>query len=129
MENETEFEDIVVADKLFNKIRRMDQLQIDLLVIAIPSLMIIIAEISLFSGMTKFTIWTYLILLIIVTLSTMIFNDKNRQHIIYAFILLPLLRILNLSMPVFFEMTLHSYAFIYATLAIPIYILVKDQVL
>ncbi|KGK98131.1 CAAX protease [Methanococcoides methylutens] len=127
METETEVKAIVVEDKLLNKIRRMDQLQIDLLVIAIPSLMIIIAEMSLFSGMTKFTIWTHLILLTMLTLSTMIFNDKNRQHIAYAFILLSLLRILNLSMPVFFEMTLHSYVFIYATLAIPIYILVKDQ--
>ncbi|WP_135605985.1 CPBP family intramembrane glutamic endopeptidase [Methanococcoides sp. NM1] len=124
---ETGTEDVVVENDLFNKIGRMDQFKIDLLVIAIPSLMIIIAEMSLFAGMTKFTLWTHFILLIILTLSTMIFNDKNKQHILHAFILLSLLRILSLLMPVFFEMTLYSYVFIYAPLAIPIYILVKDQ--
>lgn len=124
---ETGTEDVVMENDLFNKIRRMDQFKIDLLVIAIPSLMIIIAEMSLFAGMTKFTLWTHFILLIILTLSTMIFNDKNKQHILHAFILLSLLRILSLLMPVFFEMTLYSYVFIYAPLAIPIYILVKDQ--
>ncbi|SES64652.1 hypothetical protein SAMN04488587_0305 [Methanococcoides vulcani] len=127
METGTEAEDIIVKNDLFYKIRTMNQSQIDLLAIAIPSLMIIIAEMSLFAGRTKFAIWTHLILLIILTLSTMIFDDRNKQHILRAFILLSLLRILNLSMPVFFEMTLYSYAFIYAPLAIPIYVLVKDQ--
>ncbi|WP_445474795.1 lysostaphin resistance A-like protein [Methanococcoides methylutens] len=126
---ETEAEDIVVENDLFNKIRRMDQFQADLLTIAIPALMIIIAEMSLFAGMTTFAMYTHLILLIVLTLSTMIFNDKNKQRIIYAFILLSLLRILNLSMPMFFETTLYSYILIYAPLAIPLYVLVKDQAL
>ncbi|WP_135609516.1 CPBP family intramembrane glutamic endopeptidase [Methanococcoides sp. AM1] len=124
---ETEAEDFVVENEIFSKIRRADQFQIDLLVIAIPSIMIIIAEMSFFTGMTKFTLWTHLVLLITLTFSTMIFNDKNKQHILSAFILLSLLRIVNLSMPVFFEMTLHSYILIYAPLAIPIYIFVKNQ--
>ncbi|UGV40042.1 CPBP family intramembrane metalloprotease [Methanococcoides orientis] len=127
METGTEVGDIVVENDFFSKIRGIDQSRIDLLAIAIPSLMIIIAEMSLFAGRTKLAMWMHLILLIFLTLSTMVFEDRNRKHILRAFILLSLLRILNLSMPVFFEMTLYSYAFIYAPLIISTYVVVKDQ--
>ncbi|MEL4305593.1 CPBP family intramembrane glutamic endopeptidase [Methanococcoides sp. LMO-2] len=127
MDNEAEFEDIVVENGFFDKMETLDKIQIDLLVVAIPSVMVIIAEMLLFAGLTKFTIWTHLILLITLTFSTMIFNDRKQQHIIYAFILLSLLRILNLSMPVFFEIPLYSFVFNYIPLTIPIYVLVKDQ--
>ncbi|AKB85886.1 CPBP family intramembrane glutamic endopeptidase [Methanococcoides methylutens] len=127
MDNEAEFEDIVVENGFFDKMETLDKFQIDLFVVAIPSVMVIIAEMLLFAGMTKFTIWTHLTLLITLIFSTMIFNDRKQQHIIYAFILLSLLRILNLSMPVFFEIPLYSFVFSYAPLVIPIYILVKDQ--
>ena len=127
MDDETEFEDFIVENGFFDKMETLDKFQIDILVVAIPSVMVIIAEMLLFAGMTKFTVWTHLILLITLTFSTMIFNDRKQQHIIYAFILLSLLRILNLSMPVFFETTLYSFVFSYVPLTIPIYVLVKDQ--
>ena len=127
MGGETEVENIVMTNNFFSKTKGMEQSRIDLLAIVIPSLMIIIAEMSLFAGRTKLSIGVHLILLIILTLFTIIFEDRNRQHVLRAFILLSLLRILNLSMPVFFEMTLYSYAFIYAPLIISIYVFVKDQ--
>lgn len=127
METGTEVEDVVMENDFFSKIRGIDQFRIDLLAIAIPSLMIIIAEMSLFAGRAKLAMWMHLIMLIFLTLSTMTFEDRNRKHILRAFILLSLLRVLNLSMPVFFEMTLYSYAFIYAPLIISIYVVVKDQ--
>ncbi|MEI6104775.1 MAG: CPBP family intramembrane glutamic endopeptidase [Methanothrix sp.] len=40
--------------------------------------------------------------------------------------LLPLFRLLNVAMPVFFDLTLYSYSMVYAPMYIPIYFLVKD---
>jgi membrane protease YdiL (CAAX protease family) len=39
---------------------------------------------------------------------------------------LPLFRLLNVAMPVFFDLTLYSYSMVYAPMYIPIYFLVKD---
>ncbi|WP_440953432.1 lysostaphin resistance A-like protein [Methanococcoides sp. FTZ1] len=127
METETEVEDIVVENGFFDKKETLNKFQIDLLVVAIPSVIVIIGEMLLFAGLTKLTLWTHLTLLITLTFSTIIFNDRKQQHIIYAFILLSLLRILNMSMPVFFETTLYSLVFNYVPLTIPIYVLVKGQ--
>ncbi|ABE52887.1 CPBP family intramembrane glutamic endopeptidase [Methanococcoides burtonii] len=102
-------------------------LNMEHLTIIIPSLTIILAELSLFFGYTKLSTWVHIILLVVLTLSTIVINDADTQYLFRAFILLSLLRILNLSMPVFFDLTLYSYVFIYAPLLIPIYVLVKDQ--
>ncbi|NPE27558.1 CPBP family intramembrane metalloprotease [Methanococcoides sp. SA1] len=97
------------------------------LTIILPSLAIILAELSLFFGYTKLSTWVHIILLVVLTLSTILINNADKQYLLRAFILLSLLRILNMSMPVFFDLTLYSYVFIYAPLLIPIYVLVKDQ--
>lgn len=112
---------------VLQKISGTSALNMELLTIIIPSLVIILAELSLFLGYTKFSTLVHIILLVVLTLSTIVINDVDKQYLLRAFILLSLLRILNLSMPVFFEMTLYSYVFIYAPLLIPIYVLVKDQ--
>ncbi|WP_269848936.1 CPBP family intramembrane glutamic endopeptidase [Methanosarcina horonobensis] len=44
-----------------------------------------------------------------------------------AFILLPILRLINLSMPVFFETDLYSFIFIYVPMAIPAIIISIHQ--
>ncbi|MCD4822842.1 MAG: CPBP family intramembrane metalloprotease [Methanococcoides sp.] len=102
-------------------------LNMEFLTIVIPSLVIILAELSLFLGYTKFSTWVHIILLVALTSLTIVINDVDKQYLLRAFILLSLLRILNLSMPVFFDLTLYSYVFIYAPLLIPIYVLAKDQ--
>jgi len=43
--------------------------------------------------------------------------------------LLPLFRLLNVAMPVFFDLTLYTYPMVYAPMFIPIYFLVKDRFL
>jgi membrane protease YdiL (CAAX protease family) len=40
--------------------------------------------------------------------------------------LMPLFRLLNVAMPVFFDLTLYSYFMVYAPMFIPIYFIVKD---
>lgn len=118
---------ITAGNGFFQKVKGTSARDLDLLTIAIPSMVIIMAELSLFLGHTKFSTWVHVILLVCLTLSAISFNDANKKYLLRAFILLSMLRILNLSMPVFFEMTLYSYVFIYAPLLIPIYVLAKDQ--
>jgi membrane protease YdiL (CAAX protease family) len=126
MESDGEFATIG-EDGILQKISGTSGLNMELLTIVIPSMVIIMAELSLFLGHTKFSTWVHLILLLVLTLSTIVINDAGKQYLLRAFILLSMLRILNLSMPVFFEMTLYSYVFIYTPLLIPIYVMMKGQ--
>jgi len=52
---------------------------------------------------------------------------KNRIY--PALILLPLFRLLNVAMPVFFNLTLYSYSLVYAPMFIPIYYMLKDNII
>jgi len=112
---------------MFQKISGASGLNMELLTIFIPSMVIILAELSLFLGHTKFSTWVHLILLLVLTLSTIVIDDVDKQYLLRAFILISMLRILNLSMPVFFDMTLYTYVFVYAPLLIPAYVMVKGQ--
>lgn len=97
------------------------------LTILVPALMIIVAELLIFAGRVQLATWLHILVLVSLTLASIPVNDKDLQYILRAYILLSLLRILNLSMPVFFETTLYSYVFVYAPLLLPIYVLAKDQ--
>ncbi|NPE31798.1 CPBP family intramembrane metalloprotease [Methanococcoides sp. SA1] len=112
---------------MLQKISGTSGLNMELLTIIIPSMVIILAELSLFLGYTKFSTWVHFILLLVLTLSTIVINDVDKQYLLRAFILISMLRILNLSMPVFFDMTLYTYVFVYAPLLIPAYVMVKGQ--
>jgi hypothetical protein len=41
--------------------------------------------------------------------------------------LLPLFRILNIAMPVFFDLTIYSYPIVYAPMFLPIYLILKER--
>ncbi len=45
-----------------------------------------------------------------------------------ALMLLPLFRLLNIAMPVFFTLTLYSYTLVYAPMFIPIYYIIKENI-
>jgi len=126
MESDGEFVTID-EDGILQKISGTSGLNMELLTIALPSMVIILAELSLFLGHTKFSTWVHFILLLVLTLSTIVINDVDKQYLLRAFILISMLRILNLSMPVFFDMTLYTYVFVYAPLLIPAYVMVKGQ--
>ncbi|MCM1987954.1 CPBP family intramembrane glutamic endopeptidase [Methanococcoides seepicolus] len=126
MESDGEF--VTIGEEgILQKISGTSGLNMELLTIAIPSMVIILAELSLFLGHTKFSTWVHIILLLVLTLSTIVINDVDKQYLLRAFILISMLRILNLSMPVFFDMTLYTYVFVYAPLLIPAYVMVKGQ--
>ena len=99
----------------------------DIAMIAIPVLAISAAELCYLTGNVKYSVWLHVLTLIGLSLSTIKQSDSNVSMIIQALMLLPLLRLVNVSMPVFFEITLYSFIFVYAPLMIPAYFVAVQQ--
>lgn len=88
--------------------------------VGIPILAIAFAEMLIYSGRIKEAFWMYLFLLMGLYLSITLMKNEEVHKTHQALMLLPILRMVNLSMPVFFDITLYSFVFIYATLAVPV---------
>lgn len=93
----------------------------------IPILFIALAEILLYAGKAGAATWVHIGTIIALTLSTMLVKDRQMNRIHQALTLLPVLRLVNLSMPVFFDVTLYSFIFIYGPLAIPVAVAARAQ--
>jgi len=94
---------------------------------AIPVVFIGLAELLIFAGRIKIAIWVHIGVLIALSLSDIIIKDLKVYRIYQALMLLPILRLVNLSMPVFFNTTLYTFVFVYAPLLIPLAIIVINQ--
>jgi membrane protease YdiL (CAAX protease family) len=92
-----------------------------------PVIAIAFAELLIFSGRINEAAVAYTLLLIILSFSIMISKKLEIRKIHQAFILLPILRLVNLSMPIFFESNLYSFLFIYVPMAIPATIISVHQ--
>jgi hypothetical protein len=90
--------------------------------IILPVTLILLAELLIFLGKPNAAMPIHALNLILLILSSIFINNR----IYPALMLLPLFRLLNVAMPVFFNLTLYSYSMVYAPMFIPIYILVKD---
>jgi uncharacterized protein len=88
----------------------------------LPVILILLAEFLIFLGKPNAAMSIHALDLIFLILSSIFINNR----IYYALMLLPLFRLLNVAMPVFFNLTLYSYSMVYAPMFIPIYFLVKD---
>lgn len=93
----------------------------------IPVLVVLLAETLIFITRIKEAVWLHTSLLIVLSVSSIILKDPEMRRLYQAFMLLPILRLVNLSMPVFFDITLYSFLFVYAPLAIPVTILAMNQ--
>jgi len=99
----------------------------DMNMILIPVIMIILAELTIYADHLKAGIILHVAVLILISLSSLWMRDTGSFRSVQVLSLLPLLRLLNISMPIFSELTLNMYFFIYAPLFIPIYIIVREQ--
>jgi membrane protease YdiL (CAAX protease family) len=93
----------------------------------IPIIFIALAEILIFFNRTGIAVWVHIGTLTALVLSNMFIRDSEINRIYQALMLLPVLRLVNLSMPVFFETTLYTFIFIYAPLAIPVAVIIMHQ--
>ena len=103
------------------KVEDTTKYNIDLI---LPVFLIILAEILIFLGNPSAAMPIHALNLVFLSLSSIYINNR----IYPALMLLPLFRLLNVAMPVFFNLTLYSYALVYAPMFIPIYFILKENI-
>jgi membrane protease YdiL (CAAX protease family) len=89
-----------------------------------PVSLIIIAEVLIFFGQMKAALAIHSVNLVLLILSSIYIENR----IYPALMLLPLFRLLNIAMPVFFQLTLYSYPLVYAPMFLPIYLIMKERI-
>ena len=89
----------------------------------IPVFLILLAEILIFYGKAEAAMPIHALNLVFLSLSTIFVNNRTYP----ALMLLPLFRLLNVAMPVFFHLTLYSYVLVYAPMFIPMYMILKER--
>ena len=95
--------------------------------IAIPVMCIALAELLIFSGRMEVAVWVHIGILIALSLSNIFIKDPEVHKIHQALMLLPVLRLINLSMPIFSATTLYTFIFVYGPLAIPVAVILIHQ--
>ena len=96
-------------------------------IVAIPILAIIIAELLLYMGKQEAGILLHVMIPLGLAISTMWIRESNVSFCLEALALLPVLRLVNTSMPVFLPTKLYLYIFIYAPLIIPVFFIMRHQ--
>lgn len=96
-------------------------------IVAIPILAIIIAELLLYMGKQEAGILLHVMIPLGLAISTMWMRESNVTFCLEALALLPVLRLVNISMPVFLPTRLYLYIFIYAPLIIPVFFIARRQ--
>lgn len=97
------------------------------IMIMLPVMAILMAELLLFLRRMEYAIWLHVIVLISLALFTIRIHETGIYRIYQTLMLLPLLRLVNISMPIFFDLTLYSYVFVYTPLIIPVYFVAVHQ--
>ena len=97
------------------------------LYIAIPILCIVIAELLIFSGRLEAAVWIHIGVLIALSLSSLFIKDPTIHKIYMPLMLLPILRLVNLSMPIFFKTTLYTLIFVYSPLVASLAVIIIHQ--
>lgn len=93
----------------------------------IPILSIAFAELMIYFGMFIEAMEIHAAILLGLSISMLYIKSEEIQKTYQALILLPILRLVNLSMPAFYDVTLYSIVFIYGLLTIPVTIAITSQ--
>ncbi len=93
----------------------------------VPVIAITFAELLIFGGKLKEASLVYTLLLLAFTFSAAVTKKQEVRKIDQAFLLLPIFRLVNLSMPIFLKVNLYSFVFIYASLAMSAIIAATHQ--
>lgn len=97
------------------------------LYIAVPIMCMAIAELFIFSGKTVIAVWIHSGVLLALTLSSIFIKDPKVHKIYMPLMLLPVLRLVNLSMPVFSKITLYAFILYYIPLVFPVLAIIIHQ--
>ena len=95
--------------------------------LSIPIVAIALAELMIYSGRKLEAMGIYALVLLGLSLSIIYIKNKDIQKTYQSFLLLPLLRLVDFSMPIFYEEKLYNLIFIYCLMAIPVSIAAINQ--
>ncbi len=95
--------------------------------ILLPVSAIIMAEAFLFLKYTRYGIILHIITLLALSLAASRIRDIETSNLLQVLALLPLFRILNTTMPIFFTKTLYIFPLVYGPIFISIYYVAKNQ--
>ena len=93
----------------------------------IPVIAITFAELLIFGGRLNEAAVVYTLLLLAFSFSAAVAKQQEVRKINQAFLLLPVFRLVNLSIPIFLKVNLYSFVFIYASLAMSAIIAATHQ--
>ncbi len=110
-----------------NKFQRKIEQKNFRLYIIIPVICILIAEIFIFFNMIMLGGSIHIGILIFLSISNIFLNDPKIHKIYMPLMLLPVLRILTISVPSFFDDILYILIIIYSLLAIPVIHIIIHQ--
>jgi len=97
------------------------------LYIALPVLGIAIAELLIFFGRIEAAVWIHVGILLALAVSNIFIKDPKVHKIYMPLMLLPVLRLVNISMPIFFKTSLYTFIFVYSPLIIPVAAIIIHQ--
>ncbi|HII93381.1 MAG TPA: CPBP family intramembrane metalloprotease [Methanosarcina sp.] len=92
-----------------------------------PVATITLIELLIFGGRLKEASIAYTLLLLSLSYSITVMKKPEIRKIYQAFLLLAIFRLVNFSMPIFFEENLYSFIFVYVPMAIPITLAAAHQ--
>lgn len=95
--------------------------------LTIPIVAIAFAEIMIYLGRITQAMGIHALILLGLSLSTMFVKNEEMKKTYQALILLPILRLVDISMPIFYDVKLYNLIFIYSLLAIPVSIAATSQ--
>ena len=95
--------------------------------LTIPIAAIAFAELMIYSGRKLEAIEVHALILLGLSFSRIFIENEEIQKTYQALILLPILRLVDFSMPFFYEEKLYNLIFIYGLLAIPVGIAAANQ--
>lgn len=92
-----------------------------------PVATITLIELLIFGGRLKEASIAYTLLLLSLSYSIAVMKKPEIRKIYQAFLLLTIFRLVNFSMPIFFEKNLYSFIFVYVPMTIPITLVAVHQ--
>ena len=95
--------------------------------LGIPIVAIALAELMIYSGRKLPGMEIHVLVLLGLSFSIIYIKNKDIQKTYQSFLLLPILRLVDFSMPLFYEEKLYNLIFIYCLLAIPVSIAAINQ--
>ncbi|AYK15085.1 MAG: CPBP family intramembrane glutamic endopeptidase [Methanosarcina flavescens] len=110
-----------------NLIERTPEIKNKRVYLTIPCAAIAFAELLIYSGRELEAIIMHALILLGLSFSTMFIRNEEIQKTYQALILLPILRLVDLSMPFFYEEKLYNLIFIYGLMTIPVSIAATNQ--